>query len=98
MKKVKNGLLYDTERSNTIYGYESGRIDSASYRSETLFKSPRGRFYLYRVGSQLIDAPYEHYGQYSEIRPLLTSEALQWCEDHDAPVEVILENFAIDYA
>lgn len=69
MKKVINGLLYNTDTAKEI-----GRIDNKSifnHKIEALYRKRTGEYFFY-----------EKNNRYELITPLETDEALEWIKEH----------------
>ena len=85
MKKIINGLLYDTNKAEVISVFErsSGRIydwwigvEYQVYQRETLYRTKKGRFFVLSRTEAL--------GEHNEtIVPLTENEAFQWLIEHD---------------
>ena len=85
MKKIINGLLYDTSKAGVISEFEksSDRIYDywlgAEYRvhqREILYRTKKGRYFILSSTKAL--------GEHNEtIVPLTEDEALQWLIKHD---------------
>lgn len=88
MKKVINGLRYDTEKAIEIGTYDYGCYPGSgdfSHWSATLYKTPRsGRFFLHgKGGAMTMFAESCSDGSRcggERIIPMPTEEALDWAE------------------
>jgi len=85
MKKIINGLLYDTSKaeviskfeksSDRIYDYWLGTEYQVHHR-ETLYRTKKGRFFVLSSSEAL--------GEHNEtIVPLTEDKAFQWLIEHD---------------
>lgn len=103
MKKIINGLRYDTSKSITIGSYDnigSGASSTSDfhYWEATLYKTPRsGKFFLAGEGGPMtrfarsIDQNSSGYGE--DLIPMSREEALEWAERY-LDADVIEEHFA----
>lgn len=90
MKKIINGLRYDTETATEVGGYSHGSYPSSgdfSHWSATLYKTPRsGRFFLYGEGGGMTrfaeHSPYGGSCGGEKLIPMDRPEALQWAEEY----------------
>ena len=101
MRKIINGLRYDTDKSTVVGRYTSGgsRRDFAHWQA-TLYRTPRsGRYFLCGEGG-----PMTRFGEvYSDgsrgyghdLVPMSKEEALAWAEQYLQP-ELIEAGFAAD--
>lgn len=88
MKKVINGLTYNTETSKEIGHYCNGYYcNDFNHYSETLFRTKKGNHFLYGEGNALskYSEPIGNNGRGggSDIIPLTVEEAIGWCEQYD---------------
>lgn len=85
MRRIVDGLRYDTETAEHVasasYGYAR---DFASW-NEDLYRTPRGAYFLHYEGGPssryAVPVPGGRGGS-SGIRPLTSAEALAWLEEH----------------
>ncbi len=96
MRKVVNGLLYDTKNADFVEDFWNG-LGNSDFRnlSEELYKSKNGKWFLVGRGGPLT--------KYSEtvgnmrsgsknLIPLSDDEAYEWLEEY-SDVETILKYF-----
>ncbi len=69
MKRIVSGLLYDTEKAEMISEREY------SVFSETLYRTKKGRFFLFRY--------YPDSKLKTGIQVITKTEAFQWLADYD---------------
>jgi hypothetical protein len=90
MKKIINGLRYDTENATEVGSYDHGCYPGSgdfSHWSATLYKTPRsGRFFLHGEGGAMTRFA-EHYadgmsGGGERIIPMSREGALEWAEQY----------------
>ena len=86
MKKVINGVLYNTETAKRIGSWDNGHYTTDfAYCSEDLYRSRSGRYFLHgdggansrygkRIGNDLIGG--------EDIIPMALAEAVKWAEEH----------------
>ena len=98
MKKIINGLRYDTEKAVEVGGYSSGHNpgDFQAWHA-TLYKTPRsGKFFLHGEGGAMTRFA-THHGNNSgwgeKIQPMDTEEALEWAEQY-LDADCIEEHFS----
>lgn len=104
MKKVINGLTYNTATAAQIAEYETpgGRLgDDFSVVRETLFKTSKGRFFLF--GRGFADgwgaaACGGGVGFGSDIRALTSAEARAWVEKREIDPEEVEDEFSFEEA
>ena len=90
MKKIINGIRYNTEKSIEVGGYDHGCYPGSgdfSHWSATLYKTPRsGRFFIYGCGGAMTRfAEHSPYGGSSggeKLIPISAAEALKWAEKY----------------
>ena len=98
MKKIINGLRYDTKTAIEVGSYDNGfpTTDFQSW-SATLYKTPRsGAFFLAGEGGAMTGFA-SHSGNSSgwgeKLRPMTKEEALEWAEQY-LDAEDIEKHFA----
>ena len=96
MKKVVDGLVYDTEKAELIHEWNN-HYPCNDFRafSERLYKTKNGRFFLHGRGGAMSSyrSSYgDSYGSGEEIMPMTDSEVVEWLSAHDG-VAIILETF-----
>lgn len=96
MKKIINGLRYNTESAIEVGSYDHGSYPGSgdfSHWSATLYKTPRsGRFFLHGEGGGMTRFA-EHYpdgmrGGGEKLIPMSDEEALEWAEQYLDPDDV----------
>uniref|UniRef100_A0A6H2A062 Restriction endonuclease n=1 Tax=viral metagenome TaxID=1070528 RepID=A0A6H2A062_9ZZZZ len=101
MKKIINGLRYDTSNAIEVGSYDHGCYPGSgdfSHWSATLYKTPRsGRFFLHGKGGGMTRFA-EHYadgmrGGGEKIQPMENDEALEWAEQY-LDADCIEEHFS----
>ncbi|MBN1532105.1 MAG: hypothetical protein JXA20_05540 [Spirochaetes bacterium] len=87
MKKVFDGLLYDTSTAEEVGAWGNGLYGNDFNRcEETLYRTPNGRYFLHGEGGAA--SKYQRVcGQNSwtggeEIIPMTPEEAQEWAEQH----------------
>ena len=101
MKKIINGLRYDTAKSIMVGSYDNiGRGANSTidihYWEATLYKTPKsGRFFLAGAGHAIAQFG-TGTGWGERVIPLDAEEALQWAERY-LDVEAIEEHFAEEF-
>jgi hypothetical protein len=87
MKLIINCQRYDTETATTVATWNNGaRPDSFQLSTETLYKTPKGAYFLHLEGG-----PYSEYGEQvpgasrgtSRLRPLTNEETMGWLEKRE---------------
>ena len=104
MKKIINGIHYDTDKSDLIGKVES-REDKSDIRywSECLYKTPRrGRYFIAGKGGPMTKwarhLGTQTYGYGESIVPLSDRSAFEWAEENlgDEEVEIYFGNLIQD--
>ena len=104
MKKVINGLTYNTTTATKIAAYETpgGRLgDDFSVVREVLFKTPKGRHFLYGRGfADGWGAPAcgGGVGFGADIRALTPAEARAWVERREIDPDEVDDEFQFEDA
>ena len=86
MKRIINGVTYNTETATEIYQYKHTSVLCTDFRyyEEVLYRTRSGNYFLFGEGEAL--SPYSNpYGTNgrtgsAEIVPLTESEAREWLE------------------
>lgn len=97
-KHVINGKIFDTEKATVVAHYSYSHPGDFHYVSETLYKSPKGTFFIVGEGGPMttyarkVDTNTWSGGEGTRV--LTKREALQWCEEHGVDAETILREFA----
>ena len=98
MKKVIDGKRYDTATATKIGDDSRFYCGDFRYRDETLYKTPRGRFFLAGEGGPMSRWA-RHEGNMSiggsGIIALDADDALYWCERAGIDADVIEKHFDI---
>lgn len=95
MKKIINGKVYDTETAKKISHYWNG-LGTNDFRnlSETLYKSPKGTYFLYGDGGAMTRWSESNgnttWGS-SDIVVLSIDSAKEWLERHGSEDEYASE-------
>lgn len=102
MKKIIDGRRYDTETAERIAEYEFGTSGDHHRVYESLYRTPRGRFFIEYAGGPMSkyavsNGPHLVSGS-SGIIPLSADEAREWCERHDVSADTIAQYFEVEDA
>lgn len=87
MKKIINGLRYDSETAIAIGSDSYSHPGDFNFWEETLYKTPRaGRFFLVGEGGPMTKYS-KSIGQNQwtggeNLTPMTKDEAMRWCEEH----------------
>jgi hypothetical protein len=87
MKKVIDGLMYNTETAHCVGSWDNGRYGNDFYAcEETLYKTKKGNYFIYGIGGAASRYA-RSCGQNttcgsSDIIPLSSGEAQRWAEEH----------------
>ncbi len=96
MRKIIDGLAYDTDKAESIHHWWNGHGQGDFHHlSETLYKTSSGRWFLKYDGGALTEYAEVCAGGKTGsegIRALQPEEALEWLERH-APAEVFESHF-----
>jgi hypothetical protein len=105
MKKIVNGLRYDTEKAVEIGSYDNighgcDSISDFRYWNATLYRTPRsGRYFLAGEGGAMSrfsqSVGQNSWGRGSDLIPMTREEALAWAEQF-LDSEAIEEHFPDD--
>ena len=87
MKRIINGKKYDTDKSEEIANYRNtGDRGDFKYCEETLYRSPKGNWFLYGQGGAMSKYATRHVdggaSSGEAIVPLDEHDAYQWLESH----------------
>jgi hypothetical protein len=101
MKKIINGIRYNTEKSTEVGSYDHGSYPGSgdfSHWSATLYKTPRsGRFFLYGQGGAMTrfadHSPYGGACGGEKLIPMTDDEAMAWAEKY-LDTDAIEDHFA----
>jgi len=96
MKKIINGLRYNTKNAIEVGSYEHGSYPNSgdfSHWSATLYKTPRsGRFFLHGEGGGMTrfadHSPYGGSCGGERLIPMSKQEALEWAEQYLSDSEI----------
>jgi hypothetical protein len=88
MKKIINRLVYDTETATELGYWSNGcSVTDFHYCNETLYRTPRGRYFVYGEGGPMteysVSCGNNSWSGGSDIYPLNKDAAIKWCEDRD---------------
>ena len=97
MRKVIDGLLFNTETASQVAHWDNGKLPGDFHRlEETLYRTPNGRWFVHGRGGAMTrysePAGNGHSGG-QEIRVLTQAEAQSWLEKHDR-IEALDEWFS----
>lgn len=99
MKRVIDGLLYDTKTAEEIANYSRFYPSDFNHVAETLYKTANGNYFLAGKGG-----PRSKYAEQVEqntwgggegIIPLAAKEALDWCEKNYIDADIIQAEFTL---
>lgn len=97
MRKVIDGLLYDTETATPVAHWDNGKLPGDFHRlEETLHRTPNGRWFLHGEGGAMTryaESVGDGFTGGEEIRVLTEAEAQNWLEKHDR-IEALEEWFS----
>ena len=74
MKKIIAGVEYDTEKSELVGKYTEGEVGDSMGFEECLFKTEKGKYFLYVNGG--IDSKYTS----ENIKRISADKAKEWLE------------------
>jgi len=88
MKKIIEGLRYDTETSEVIHAWDNGCYGGDFKRcEETLYKTKNGKYFLHGDGGPMSayarPVGNNSVGGGEEIMPMSSDEAFEWLSTHD---------------
>lgn len=99
MRHVRNGVVYDTEKAEEIFFWCNCPYPTdGRYLEETLFRTPKGRWFKTYTGGGLssvaVSCGNEISGS-SGFSPLSEDEAIEWLQEHgsDAKAVAALEKY-----
>ncbi|MGF6808412.1 hypothetical protein OKW30_003538 [Paraburkholderia sp. Clong3] len=103
MKRVIDGMMYNTETANRIAGWANTyNCSDFQYYEEDLYVTKKGAYFIAGEGGPL--SPYSRpCGSNGTLggkgmRVVTEHEAREWCEQHDVPVDVIAQHFEVEEA
>lgn len=100
MKRIVEGKLYDTETATYVAEYKYGGAGNSHHLYETLYRSPKGRFFIEYYGgplSQYAERQGSQINGTSGIRTLDNDhEILNWCESRRIIPEAIAPYLTIE--
>lgn len=79
MISVINKRCYNTETATIIASHSWGECGDLDFREETLYKTPKGGYFLV-VEASIWAAAKCNGGARDYIQAFTTTEALEWCE------------------
>lgn len=86
MRVIIDGLRYDTETATEIATATQGRRGDFAFAEETLYRTPRGRYFLHGYGGPLTRwSRREGNGMWAGegILPLSEEKAIEWLEANE---------------
>lgn len=93
MKKVIDGLKYDTETATEVYRETSGFPGDFRYRERVLYLSRNGRWFMYHRGGAMTDmgvsAGDNSLAGSENIEPISDSEAYDFLERNSSEPEAL---------
>jgi hypothetical protein len=99
--KIIGGLRYNTVTATEVCNFESsGGSSDFHYEDTSLYRSPRGRFFLAGYGGPMSRWSRSDFGGYTGgegLAPVSVSEARTFAEEH-ASAKTIAEFFEIEDA
>lgn len=102
MQKVINGKRYDTATAERIAEWSNGlSLSDFNACDETLYRTPRGRFFLHGIGGALTRwrrSVGSGWTGGSGIVPLSETQAREWCEQRGVDADTIARFFPIEDA
>jgi len=98
MKRIIDGLVYDTEKAEVVADYYYSHKGDFNYIKEKLYKTSNGRYFLYGEGGPKTEY-FENVGNGSYsggnmIIPLTKEGALDWVERREIDEKKILEELS----
>lgn len=90
MKKVINGLLYDTEKAEEVAIYSNNRV-SGDFKmlEETLYRTKNGRWFIHGIGGAMteyaVEAGNNSWSDSEQIRPVDEEYAKEFLAEHGDP-------------
>lgn len=102
MKRVINGRVYDSDKSELIGECGFGHSGDFNAWEETLYKTSKGAYFVAGSGG-----PRSRYGRQTSqntwsgsesIEVLSEGEALAWCERHHIDADTIAQHFEVEPA
>lgn len=90
MKKVINGLLYDTETAEKVAFYSNNRgLGDFKSLEETLYRTKNGRWFIHGIGGAMtayqVEAGNNSWSGSEQIRPIESEEAASFLEEYGEP-------------
>ncbi len=102
MRRVIDGLAYDTDKAREVASHETGYRTDAHWVREVLYKTKRSRYFLYGEGGPLTTYRQAVDGNACTsgvgIAVLDDEAALAWCEQNSIDADVIEQEFDIEEA
>jgi len=100
MKKIYDGMVYDTEKAERIADYEYSDSEDFFYVREVLYKTKNGRYFLYGEGGSKTDylkkVGLDNFSSGSMIIPYVIDEILSWAEDRNINSQKLVDELS-DY-
>lgn len=102
MKKTINHKTYNTKTAELVGSWDNGLLSTDfGHCSEDLYKTKKGNYFIYGWGG-----PISRYSEScgnstsggSDIIPMTTEDALNWCEEHDCEdsIEEYFSEFVVE--
>lgn len=103
MKAIIDGKRYNTETAELVARWNNGYYQNDFHLvEETLYKTPKGAYFLYYIGGALskysIQVGSNGSGEGDGIKVLSREEAAGWLEEHNCPdkLEAEFPNMVVD--
>jgi hypothetical protein len=90
MKKVINGLLYDTEKAEAVANYSNNRgYGDFKALEETLYRTKNGRWFIHGIGgamtSYAVEAGSNSWSGSEQIKPIDEEYAKEFLAEYGDP-------------
>lgn len=100
MKKIIDGKLYNTDTATELFAWDNGHnYGDFTFRSKTLYKSPKGTYFLHHVGGPMTDmkksAGSNSWSGSEDIEVISVNDAKGFLASHDG-TDVYLKEFPIE--
>lgn len=95
--RVIDGKRYDTSKGKLVHTYQYLYPGDHGYRLERLYRTFKGNYFVYGKGGPASKWSYTEGNMSSGssgIEPINKPEALEWCESHEAPANVMDQYFS----
>ena len=101
MKRIVDGLLYDTETAEEVASFSRGHSGDFDSVSETLYKTKSGNWFVHGEGGARTRWA-RHHGNESSggegILALSRDEALDWIELNEIDANLAVEHLSVEEA